>query len=71
MQQKAGQQCYFKTNNIKHVDFKDIELLRKFLSPTGKIMPRKRTGVSSKKQRALSLAIKRARFMGLIAYIEG
>ncbi len=69
--QKAGQQCYFKTNNIKHVDFKDIELLRKFLSPTGKIMPRKRTGVSSKKQRALSLAIKRARFMGLIAYIEG
>ncbi len=67
---KAGAQCYFKTNNIKHVDFKDIELLRKFLSPTGKIMPRKRSGVSSKKQRALALAIKRARFMGLLAYIE-
>lgn len=69
MQTKA-EQCYFKVNNIKYIDYKDTDLLRKFLSPTGKIMPRKRSGTSSKKQRALSLAVKHARFLGLLPYIE-
>lgn len=66
----STQQCYFKTNNIKHIDYKDIEILRKFLTPTGKIMASKRSGVSKKSQRKLATAVKHARFMGLLAYIE-
>jgi small subunit ribosomal protein S18 len=65
-----SQQCYFKSNNIKHIDYKDIEILRKFLTPTGKIMPSKRTGVCKKNQRKLAQAIKYARFMGLLPFIE-
>ncbi len=60
---------YFSANNIKHVDYKDIDILKKFLGPSGKITSRKRSGLSSKNQRKLSLAVKRARFMGLIPFI--
>ncbi len=66
----STQQCYFKSNNIKHIDYKDIEILRKFLTPTGKIQPSKRTGTTKKNQRKLSSAIKYARFMGLLPFIE-
>jgi len=62
--------CYFKKNNIEHIDYKDVALIEKFLTPSGRIMARKNTGVSAKKQRALSLAIKRARFMGLLPYVR-
>lgn len=65
-----NKQCFFKQNNIKYIDYKDLDLLRRFLTPQGKIMPRKRTGVSAKNQRKLALAIKRARFMGLLPYIQ-
>ncbi len=63
-------QCFFKQNNIKHIDYKDIELLKKFLTPSAKIVPARRSGVCGKSQRQLSLAIKRARFMGLLPYIQ-
>ena len=66
----STKQCYFKQNGIKYVDYKDIETMRRFLNPSARIMPAKRTGVCSKNQRMLALAIKRARYMGLIAYIE-
>ncbi|HNU95369.1 MAG TPA: 30S ribosomal protein S18 [Candidatus Paceibacterota bacterium] len=62
-------QDYFSSNNIKHIDYKDTELLKRFLSPSAKILSRRRTGVTSKNQRKLSLAIKRSRFMGLLPYI--
>jgi small subunit ribosomal protein S18 len=62
-------QDYFSANNIKHIDYKDIDILKKFLSQSGKITPRRRSGLTSKNQRKLSLAIKRARFMGLIPFI--
>ena len=62
-------QDYFSSNNIKHIDYKDIELLRKFLTPNARIQSRRRTDVTSKNQRKLSIAIKRARFMGLLPYI--
>jgi len=65
-----SKQCYFKQNNIKHIDYKDLILLGKFITPQGKIKSAKRGGVSRKSQRALSRAIKNARFMGLLAYIE-
>jgi small subunit ribosomal protein S18 len=63
-------QCFFSQNNIKHVDYKDTELLKKFLDPHGRIMPRRRTGTSAKYQRKLALAVKRARFMGLLPYVS-
>lgn len=63
-------QCFFSQNNIKHVDYKDVELIKKFLSPHGKIMARRRTSVSAKSQRQLSLAVKRARFLGLLPYVS-
>ena len=62
-------QCYFAQNNIKHIDYKDIEILKKFLNPYGRIVARKRSGVSAKNQRKLSLAVKYARFMGLLPYV--
>lgn len=61
--------CFFKQNGIQYIDYKDTELLKKFLNPHARIMSRKRTGVSSKYQRLLSQAVKRARFMGLLPYI--
>lgn len=63
-------QCFFTQNNIKYVDYKDVEILKKFLNPHGRIMAKKRTGVSSKYQRALALAVKRARFMGLLPFVS-
>lgn len=62
-------QDYFSSNNIKHIDYKDVDLLRRFLSPNAKILSRKRTGVTAKNQRKLALAIKRSRYMGLLPYI--
>ena len=61
-------QDFFSTNNIKHIDYKDIEILKKFLSPTAKILPRKRSGLSAKNQRKLEVAVKRSRFLGLLPF---
>ena len=55
--------------DIKHVDYKDEELLRKFIDQHARILPRRRTGLTAKKQRELSRAIKRARFMGILPYV--
>jgi small subunit ribosomal protein S18 len=62
-------QDYFNANNIRFIDYKDIDSLKKFLNPNGRILPRKRTGLTAKNQRSLADAIKRARFMGLLAYV--
>lgn len=62
-------QDYFSSNNIKHIDYKDIELLRRFLTPSARMIARRRTGVTAKNQRKLAKAIKRSRFMGLLPYI--
>ena len=51
------------------LDYKDTETLKKFLNPHGKIMPRRRTGLSAANQRALAQAVKRARLMALLPYI--
>jgi small subunit ribosomal protein S18 len=52
------------------VDFKDIDRLSKFLTEKGKIMPRRITGLTSKQQRLLARAIKRARHSGLIGFVS-
>ncbi|KKT24523.1 MAG: 30S ribosomal protein S18 [Candidatus Nomurabacteria bacterium GW2011_GWF2_43_8] len=62
-------QDYFSANNIKYIDYKDVEILKKFLNPNGKIVSHKRTSVTSKNQRALASAVKRARFLGLLPFV--
>lgn len=62
-------QDYFSANNIKHIDYKDVEILKKFLGANAKIMNHRRTGVTSKNQRALSRAVKHARYMGLLPFV--
>jgi len=62
-------QDFFQQNNIKYIDYKDLDILKRFLGPTGKILPRKKTGVATKNQRKLATAVKHARFMGLLPYI--
>ncbi len=61
--------CYFTKNNIKTIDYKDVELLKKFISANGKIIPRRVTGTNAKYQRMLATAIKRSRQMALLPYI--
>ena len=65
-----NQNCYFKQNGIKFVDYKDVDLLKKFLNPHARIQGKRRTGVSAKYQRLLAEAVKRARYMGLLPYIS-
>lgn len=62
-------QDYLSANNIKYIDYKDVDLLRMFLTPHGQIATSRRTGLSAKQQRSLAVATKRARFMGLLPYI--
>ncbi len=61
--------CYFCKNHVDHVDYKDVELLKKYISPSGKITARRITGTCSKHQRMIATAIKRARFMALLPYV--
>lgn len=58
----------FTCPNFDQIDYKDIALLRRFLSSYGKIVPRRRSGVSAKQQRAIARAIKRARIMALVPF---
>lgn len=62
--------CYFTENNIKYIDYKDVDLLKKFLNPHARIISRKRTGVTAKHQRNLATAVKRARFIGLLPFVS-
>ena len=60
--------CPFSHKNAPKIDYKDIRLLSRYISEKGKILPSRITNVSNKKQKDLSKAIKRARFLGLISY---
>jgi small subunit ribosomal protein S18 len=64
-----NKQCYFSQNNIRHIDYKDTEILKKFLNPHARMISRKKSGVNAKSQRQLATAVKRARFMGLLPYV--
>ncbi|MBP9751452.1 MAG: 30S ribosomal protein S18 [Candidatus Moranbacteria bacterium] len=54
---------------LETLDYKDAYFLRRFLNSQGKLYPPKRYGLSAKEQRTLALAVKRARYMGLIPYV--
>lgn len=60
---------YIAANHIKYIDYKDTELLKRFISERGKILPRRVSGTSAKNQRRLTIAIKRARIMGLLPFV--
>lgn len=66
---KKNTQCYFTTNNVKQIDYKDVDILKKFLTPHARMIAGKRTGVCAKHQRQLATAIKRARFMALLPFV--
>ncbi len=63
-------QCFFCSQNFIDIDFKETEILKRFVSGQAKIIDPKYTGVCAKHQRKLARAIKRARFMGLLPYIK-
>lgn len=63
--------CMFCVDGIKHVDYKDVPRLRRFVSDRGMIEPRRKTGVCAKHQRSLAVAIKRARHLALLSFTEG
>ena len=61
--------CPFSGANAPKIDYKDVRMLQRYISERGKIVPSRITAVSAKKQRKLSQAIKRARFLALIPYV--
>ena len=74
IQKKRGRKkkrvCMLCTDKIAHVDYKDIPRLRKFVSERGKILPRRVTGNCAKHQRTVTLSIKRARHVALLAFTQ-
>ena len=60
--------CPFSQKNSPEIDYKDIKLLSRYVSEKGKIIPSRITNVSRSKQKELSIAIKRARFLGLMSF---
>lgn len=61
--------CQFDKMTTNYIDYKDIELLKNYISPSGKILPRRSTGACAKHQRTVALAIKRARTIALLPFI--
>ncbi len=57
-------------NDIRVVDYKDVDLLKNFLNPHGRVLDRRKSGLTAKQQRMIEEAVKRARFMGLLPYIQ-
>lgn len=67
---KKGRDCPLSSKGAPAIDYKDINLLSRYISERGKIVPRRITGVSAKKQRELSTAIKRARLIALLPFAD-
>ncbi|MEO7175427.1 MAG: 30S ribosomal protein S18 [Saprospiraceae bacterium] len=61
--------CRFKKFGIKYIDYKDPDFLLQFINEQGKILPRRITGNSLKYQRKVSVAVKRARHLGMLPYV--
>jgi small subunit ribosomal protein S18 len=60
--------CPFCVHNVKAIDYKDMNMLRRYTSSYGKIVPKRRSGVCSAHQRPLAMAIKNARIMALLPF---
>lgn len=66
---RKTRECKFTKAGIEYIDYKNADMLQRFINDQGKILPRRVTGTSAKHQRQLSTAIKRARFLGLVPYV--
>lgn len=64
----AKKTCQFCREGVEYIDYKNVTLLQKFLSPYCQILPRKKTGNCNKHQKRLAQAIKRARYLALLPY---
>jgi small subunit ribosomal protein S18 len=62
--------CRFTAEGIKEIDYKDLDLLKAYVSETGKIIPSRITGTKARYQRQLAKAIKRARYLALLPYSD-
>lgn len=62
--------CRFTAEGIKEIDYKDIGLLKQYVTETGKIIPSRNTGTKAKYQRQLSRAVKYARYIALLPYCD-
>ena len=60
--------CRFTAEGIKEIDYKDLDLLKDYVTETGKIVPSRITGTSARYQRQLARAVKRARYLALLPY---
>jgi len=65
-----GRKCYFHDQDIDHIDYKNVNLIEKFITKYGKIAPRYYKGTCLKHQKRLTKAVKNARIMALIRYIK-
>lgn len=63
--------CRFTVEGITEIDYKDLNLLKAYVSESGKIVPSRITGTKAKYQRQLATAIKRARYLALLPYTDG
>ena len=61
--------CRFTAENVKEIDYKDLNTLRQYVTENGKIVPSRITGTKARYQRQLATAIKRARFLALLPYV--
>jgi small subunit ribosomal protein S18 len=62
--------CRFCQRNVRTIDYKNVDILRKYVPERGKISPRRITGTCAYHQRKLAMAVKRARLMALLPYVE-
>ncbi len=62
--------CRFTAEGITEIDYKDMEILKAYITETGKIMPSRNTGTKVKYQRQLATAVKRARYLALLPYTD-
>jgi small subunit ribosomal protein S18 len=63
-------ECYFTENGVKDIDYKDTEIVTKFINDAGKIMSRRMTGVKSRYQKKVTKAVKLARLLAFIPYCD-
>ena len=67
---RRKKRCYFSDNKITYIDYKNVEMLKRFISDRGKILPKRVTGTKSRFQPELAVAIKNARHMALLPFIK-
>ena len=67
---RRGKFCRFTAEGVQEIDYKDLEVLKQYITETGKIVPSRITGTKAKYQRQLATAIKRARYLALLPYTD-